>query len=277
MKKLFLAFAIASSAFLQSSAQLQLPAPSPKAQVMQTVGLTEITIEYSSPGVKGRTIWGEVVPYDKLWRAGANAATKITFSKDVTIEGKVIAKGSYSLFVIPSQNGEWTIALNSNATVSVDDYAQDKDVIRIKAKPTAIANRERLAYTITDFTDNSAVVSLEWEKARVSFNVQLDTDKQAQENIKSSLGGTWRMYNSAARYMMEKKDLEKATAYVEQSLTLSNEWYNNWTKAQILSEKKMYKDALTYAQKAKELGDKNPDGFFFKDQVEKALVEWKGK
>jgi hypothetical protein len=274
MKKFVLAFALAASV-ISASAQLQLPAPSPKAQVMQTVGLTEITVEYSSPAVKGRTIWGELVPYDKLWRAGANSATKITFSKDVTIEGKTVAKGSYSVFIIPSQSGEWTMIINSNAAASMSDYSQDKDVVRIKTKPTSIANRERLAYTISDFTDKNAVVSMEWEKVRVSFNVQLDTEKQAIDNINSTLGSSWRMYNSAARYMMEKKDLDKAMQYVDQSLSLSNEWFNNWTKAQIYSEKKMNKEALTYAQKAKELGDKNPDGFFFKSEVEKALVDWK--
>src|SRR5690606_4616469 len=86
-----------------SYAQLQLPAPSPKASVMQTVGLTEITIDYSSPGVKGRTIWGDLVPYDKVWRAGANAATKITFSQNVSINGTEVAKGTYSIFAIPSK------------------------------------------------------------------------------------------------------------------------------------------------------------------------------
>jgi len=277
MKKTLFMIGMVTACLTQSFAQLQLPAPSPKAQVTQTIGLTEIVVDYSSPGAKGRTIWGDLVPYDKLWRAGANSATKVTFNKDVTIDGKAVAKGSYSLFIIPSKSDDWTIVLNSNATASTDEYAQDKDVVRVKSKPVAIAPRERMAFQILDFTDQNAWVAMEWEKVRVGFNVMLDTDKQALENIKTTLGGTWRSYNSAARYMMDKKDLDKALAYADQSLALSGEWYNNWTKAQILAEKKSYKEATTYAQKAKELGDKNPDGFFFKDQVEKALVEWKGK
>jgi Protein of unknown function (DUF2911) len=277
MKKPLLLIAVVATSFLHANAQLQLPQPSPKAQVMQAIGLTDITIDYSSPGVKGRTIWGDLVPYDKLWRAGANYATKVTFSKDVTIDGKKVPKGSYSLFIIPSKSDDWTIVLNTNATASVEEYLQDKDAIRVKSKPVAIANRERMSFQIIDFVDQNAWIAMEWEKVRVGFNVVLDTDSQALENIKSTLGGTWRTYNSAARYMMEKKDLDKATAYADQSLALSSEWFNNWTKAQILAEKKSYKEATTYAQKAKELGDKNPDGFFFKDQVEKALVDWKGK
>src|SRR3954470_9035390 len=106
MKKQLIKTAIIALAAFQistnASAQLQLPQPSPKASVMQTVGLTDITIDYSSPAVKGRNVWGELVPYDKVWRAGANSATKITFSKDVTISGTVVPKGSYSLFIIPS-------------------------------------------------------------------------------------------------------------------------------------------------------------------------------
>ena len=277
MKKIFLFLSFATAAILPANAQLQLPAASPKAQVMQTVGLTEITIDYSSPAVKGRKIWGDLVPYDKLWRAGANAATKITFSKPVTIEGKKVDKGSYSIFIIPSATGDWTIVLNTDASVSADDYAQDKDLLRIKAKPSAIANRERMAFEVLDFTTSTAVVAMEWEKVRVGFTVSMDTENQAQENIKSTLGGSWRSYNSAARYMMEKKDLETALKYANQSLSLSDEWFNNWTKAQILAEKKMYKEASANAARAKELGDKDPKGFFFKDQVEKALVEWKGK
>ena len=277
MKKILLTLAFSAIACLTVSAQLQLPAASPKAQVMQSVGLTDITVDYSSPGVKGRTIWGDLLPYDSLWRAGANAATKITFSRDVIIEGKTVAKGSYSIFVIPARNSDWTVVLNSNPTAAVSEYSRDKDILRIKAKPEAIALRERLAFLVADFTDSTATVAMEWEKVRVSFHVTLDTYNQTLENIKTTLGGTWRNYNAAARFMMEKKDLDKAMSYVDQSLALTVDWYNNWTKAQILAENKMYKDALTYAQKAKELGDKNPEGFFFKTQVEKALTDWKGK
>ncbi len=257
----------------QNFAQLALPAPSPKASVMQTVGLTDITIEYSSPGVKGRTIFGDLVPYDKIWRTGANAATKITFSKDVTISGTKVAKGSYSVFTIPGKT-EWTVILNKNASASADEYKKEEDAIRIMAKPEIAPMRERLVFQIVDFDDSKATVSLEWEKLRVSFALNLATDEQAIENIKSSLGGTWRTYNSAARYMMDKKDYETAMKYANQSLQLSDEWFNNWTKANILSKMNKNKEAYELATKTKTLGDKNPEGFFFKDQVEKALAEW---
>lgn len=254
-------------------AQLQLPAPSPKASVMQTVGLTDITVEYSSPGVKGRTIYGDLVPFDELWRTGANAATKISFSKDVKIGGTLVAKGTYSLLSIPGKT-EWTIIINKNAGASTSEYKQAEDAVRITAKPEAIPSRERLAFQIVDFDDSNATITLEWEKVRVSFAVVCATDDQALENIKSSLGGTWRTYNSAARYMLDKESYDAALKYANQSIQLSEEWFNVWVKASILSKMKKNKEAYELASKAKALGDKNPDGFFFKSQVEDALAKW---
>lgn len=259
------------------SAQLVLPQPSPKASVMQAVGLTDITIDYSSPGVKNRTIWGDVVPFDKIWRTGANSATKITFSKDVKIGGTAVPKGSYSIFTIPGKTS-WTFILNKNETASTDEYKQDQDLLRLNVTPEACPMRERMAFSISDFNDDNAKINLEWEKVRITVPVTIGTSEQAMANIKNSTEGTWRVYNSAARYMMDtKKDYDAGLKYVDQSLQLGNEWYNNWTKAQLLAAKNNYKEALGYATKAKELGDKNPEGFFFKTQVEKAITDWQAK
>ena len=275
-KSIFKTVFIICAAFQISnvSAQLVLPQPSPKASVMQTVGLTDITIDYSSPGVKGRNIWGDVVPFDKVWRAGANSATKITFSKDVSIEGTNVPKGSYSIFMIPSK-AEWTIIINKNPTASMDEYKQDMDLLRIKSAPTSISNRERLAYMITDFNDDAATISMEWEKVRVSFKIALATDKQSIENIDKTTGGTWSIYNSAARFYFEKKDYDKALGYANQSLSLSQQWFNNWMKAQILAAKGLTSEAYKFALTAKEIGDQKPEGFFYKSQVEKAISDWK--
>lgn len=273
MKKLlFLAAMIGTS--MSSFAQLSLPQPSPKAMVMQTVGYTDITIEYSSPGVKGRTIWGDLLPYDKLWRAGANSATKITFSKDVQVNGADVPKGTYSLFIIPSK-GSWTVILNKNATASTDQYKQENDQTRFNVSPVAITNRERLAYTITDFTAEKAIVSMEWEKVKVSFEVACPTTRQTVEAIDKAVGSTWQVYNNAARYYLDTKDYDKSLGYANQSIALSNQWFNNWIKAQVLAGKGDLQGAYNHAAKAKELGDKNPQGFFFKAEVEKALSEWK--
>lgn len=259
-----------------ATAQPDLPAPSPKATVKQTTGLTDITVEYSSPAVKGRAIWGTVVPLNELWRTGANMATKVTFSRDVKIDGKEVKAGSYALFSIPGKDS-WTLIINKNWNQGgTAGYKQDEDVVRVTVKPETITNRERLTFLITDFTDQEATISLEWEKVRVSLKVALATDDQAAKSIESTLGGAWRQYANAARYELENgKDLNVAMTHINQSITLSEQWYNVWIKAQILEKKGDKKEALKAAQRAKELGDKAGEGFFYKSDVEKAIATWK--
>lgn len=258
-----------------SFAQLQLPAPSPKASVMQRVGLTDITIDYSSPAVNGRVIWGGLLAYDNVWRAGANAATKMTFSEDVSINGKDVAAGSYSFFVIPSK-AHWTLILNKDASASEGSYKSSEDIVRVQVTPVDIPTRERLAYSIVDFDNNRAIIRLEWEKKQVSFDVKVATDKQAEQNISKTLGGVWGQYNNTARYYLDNKNYDKALEYVNTSIDLApNQWFNNWVKAQALAGKGDTKSAYDYALRAQELGNQNPGGFFFKAQVDEAVAKWK--
>jgi len=146
---------------------------SPKASVSQTVGFTDITISYSRPGVKGRKIWGGLVPYDKVWRAGANEATKITFSTDVMIEGKKLSAGSYGFFTIPGKN-EWTLIFNKVADQwGAFEYNEAEDALRINVKPEKGNFTEWLRYEITKTGDNTAAISLEWENLKVPFKVEV--------------------------------------------------------------------------------------------------------
>ena len=168
-----------------------------------------------------------------------------------------------------------TVIINKDAIASEESYKQENDVVRFNVTPTNVASRERLQYSFSDFTEESTSVNMEWEKIRVSFKVVLSTSKQAVENIDKTLGSTWAQYNNAARYYFDQKDYNKALEYVNLSLTLQNHWFNNWVKAQILAAKGMTKDAYAYATKAKELGDKTPESFWYKAHVEKAIEEWK--
>lgn len=146
---------------------------SPKAALIQTVGFTEVRIDYSRPGVKKREIWGKLVPYDAVWRAGANEATKITFSTDITIEGKKLKKGSYSFFAIPGKN-EWTIIFNKVADQwGAFEYNESEDALRVKVKTEKAIWQEWLSYTINKETDSSAVIRLEWEKIKVPFKIEV--------------------------------------------------------------------------------------------------------
>lgn len=146
---------------------------SPKAEVMQTVGFTEIRVVYSRPGVKGREIWGKLVSYDAVWRAGANEATKITFSTDVIVEGKKLKKGSYSFFAIPGKN-QWTLIFNKVADQwGAFEYNESEDALRVKVKTEKATWQEWLSYTINKASDTSAVIRLEWEKIKVPFKVEV--------------------------------------------------------------------------------------------------------
>jgi Protein of unknown function (DUF2911) len=262
---------------LPAAAQLQLPPPSPSAKVMQQVGLTDISIDYSSPGVKGRKIWGALVPWDKPWRSGANAATKVTFSKDVTFGGKPVPAGTYALVSIPTQKG-WTIALSKELGLwQGKDYDAANDVVRVPATTSTIPNRERLSYLFSNTTDTGTSLDLEWEKLRVSVPIAVDTVTQAQANIKNALDNAWRPHMSAASYVAEAlKDVDTALKYVDTSLSIDSNWQNNWVKAELLAKKGNYAEARKHAQVAWDLGQKAPN-FFYKDAVAKALADWKDK
>ena len=172
----------------QSHAQLQMPAASPAAQVSQVVGFTKISIDYSSPAVKGRKVFGELEKFGAPWRAGANSPTTIEFSTAVNIEGTDIGPGKYTLFITPQASGDWTIHLNSKGNAiyaymvdgKVDGNALAKDdAISIKAAPTtATETKERLTYTISAEDNKVARVTMEWDKTRLSFMVDTQVVKK---------------------------------------------------------------------------------------------------
>jgi hypothetical protein len=155
-------------------AQDKKPRISPKAGVSQIVGLTDVSISYSRPGVKGREIWGGLVPYSKVWRAGADEATKFTFSTDVMIEGKKLPAGSYSFFAIPEKQG-WTLIFNKVADQwGAYEYNEAEDAIRFSVKPVkSNSPQEWLIYEFTDMKTNSATINLKWENLRVPFRIEV--------------------------------------------------------------------------------------------------------
>lgn len=257
----------------------ELPTPSPKAKVEQRVGLSDLSVDYSSPGVKGRAIFGQFLPYGKPWRAGANAATKLTVSSDFVFGGKAVAAGSYALYAIPGK-AEWTVALNSGTEAwGNDGYDVKKDVARISVKPQAIPTRERLAYIFSDTTDDATRLDLEWEKVRLPIAIQVDTKRLALANIEKSVAEAWRPQFTAARYLLESGgDLDRALAYADGSISVKATWWNNWVRAQILAKKGRAQEAVASAEKAQQLGtgDRAFENFF-KDEVQKSIASWKKK
>ena len=266
-------------------AQLQAPAPSPGATVAQTIGVTKIEIVYSRPHVKGatrkeeRVIWGGVVPYDQVWRTGANAVTKFTTDGDVTVEGQKLAAGSYGLFTIPGKT-EWTVIFNKQAT-GAPDYSADKDVLRLKAKPQAADMHELFTIAFPQVTSNSAVLVLAWEKLMVPLSVTVDTPAQFLSNAKDAVAKAkpddWRTPLVAARYLFDNKySPAESAAFLDKSLAVKETFGNLTLKADVLADQGKKKEAVAAAQKAMSLKDTEPKPSpEAVAALEKKVAEWK--
>jgi hypothetical protein len=277
--KLSIAALLLSFFFTETKAQLKLPAPSPKATMTETVGLTDITIEYSRPSAKGSKIMGDLVKYNEIWRTGANKATYIKFSTDVMINDQKLAAGAYSIFTIPTEN-EWTIIFNKNTELwGTDEYKQDQDALRVNVKPTATEMVETFTISVSNITVSSASIEFAWEKVKVAVAVKTDAETMASNNIKESVGGMWRTYAQAANYYLQNNtNLAEAKTLIDQSISLKPGYYNYWIKAQIMAKQANYKDALASAEKAAELGKVEGGNYkFFSENIEKAIAEYKTK
>jgi tetratricopeptide (TPR) repeat protein len=237
------------------SALLDLPRDSQHSKVTQTIGITDITINYHRPLVKGRQIWGKVVPYGQVWRAGANENTTISFSDSVTIEGQQVAKGTYALFMIPEES-EWTVILSKVHTAwGSFTYNEADDALRVKVKPRATEMREALAYDFDDVKADSAVAALYWEKIAVPFKVGVDTHGIVKASLPNQLQGlpqyTWEGWDDAANYLLAQKyDLDEALKYEETSIRTEPRFDNFMTKSQILDAMGKKDDAETAKKEA---------------------------
>lgn len=267
------ALAFASPALAQG---LELPAPSPSAEVKQQVGVAHVTVNYSSPGKRGRTVWGDLVPYDALWRTGANGATTLETTHDLTIGGAKVPAGKYAIFTLPGQ-AEWTVIINKNPNQGgTRSYDEKLDQARFKVKPSQVTPRERLTFLFSNTTDVGADLDLEWDGLRVRLPITVDTPALVAKNISGFVSGSSRGLANAARHHAEAKDLDGALKLIDASLAVEKTWFNTWVKADILAQKGKKKEALALAKAAYEMGQK-AEYFFWKDRVEKAIKEWGGK
>src|ERR1700677_412648 len=219
---------------------LDLPRGSQRAEVSQRIGITDVTINYHRPLVNDRKIWGALVPYGKVWRAGANENTTITFSDPVAIEGKLLDKGTYGLHMIPNAD-EWTIIFSKNATSwGSFTYDQSEDALRVTVKPTTTDLHNALTYDFDQLQPDSAVVELEWEKVAVPFKVSVNVHELVQASLKKQLRGltqyTWISWDDAGTYLLsEKFALDDALTYANKSIENEDRFDNEMTKSNILA------------------------------------------
>jgi Protein of unknown function (DUF2911) len=256
-------------------AEVELPPAAPAAKVIQQVGLTEIGVEYNCPAAKGREIWGDIVPFGKVWLTGSHAAPKIRFSKDVKIGGRPIPAGAYWLLAIP-ETDTWTVILNKSAAAlnSIRDYKPDLDVSRLKIAPKIDSPRERLTYAFTDVTDDGASLDLEWGSWRVSVPIQVNTSQQVQAAI-NDLDGTARSFANAARYMLEtKKDYDAGLKYIDDALSLKEDWTSMWVKGHLLAAKGDFVAARDWGERARALASRAGNAGTLEPELDRSVAEW---
>jgi hypothetical protein len=252
------------------------PRPSPNATVSQTVGVTHITIDYSSPGVKDRTIWGELVPFGEVWRTGANEVTSITFDDPVKISGSELPAGTYGIHSIPGET-EWEIIFSKDTEVDGgSNYEPEKDALRIKVKPEEAAFVERMTFVFTNTTDNKTAVNLWWEKLNISFDIEVSTQELVFAKADDEL--SWLPTFQAANYcLVNDVELEKGMKWIEASVLLDEVYWNTRIKAQLQNKLGMKADAITAMEKAIELGAKMEDAPFDYDRMKGLLADWKSQ
>jgi len=252
------------------------PRLSPDATVSQVFGITKITVDYSSPGVKGRTIWGDLVPYDELWRTGANEVTSITFSTPVKVNGHDLVKGTYGIHMIPRKD-EWEIIFSSDTRV--DDpmtYDKNKDALRIRVKPEQNPFTERMAFTITDMNDNSANVNLIWDRLKVSFGVQAETQNLVLESARNLRA--WSYLSSAATYCLQNNiNLEEGFRWIQASCLVNENYWNQRILAQYYAKMNKKDKAIETMEKAVEYGAKMENPPFDFENIKKMLGKWKNE
>ena len=304
---LLLVLGSAQYALAQAPPPVRTPRPSQKASVMQTIGVTDVSITYSRPGVKARKIWGDptpeqtakgeatlddarvrpkdapIVAWGHAWRTGANEATQFVVTDEVLINGQKLAAGSYSLHTVPTKD-EWTIIFNSAANQwGSFRYDATKDTLRVKVKPEWVSeNQEWLEYSIDPVTDNTAQVAIRWEKVRVPFTVEVkDVKALALEKARSAVGAAkpddWETPLQAANYALsnpDKADSAEATNWLEQSIKAKETHQNLSRKARMLAGQGKTAEAITLGEKALALGKAAKADT---SGLERDLAQWKAK
>ncbi len=251
----FAGLMLAASLCPAQSALLDLPRKSQNAEVTQTIGITNVTLKYSRPLVNGRKVWGGLVPYGDVWRAGANENTTITFADPVSVEGKPLDKGTYGLFMIPKED-EWTIIFSKvNTAWGAFTYKPVEDALRVTVKPTASDFHDALIYEFDDLKPDSAVVTLRWDKLavplKVSVNVPQTVEASLQKQFRGIVQYTWVSYDDAANYFLTAKaDLPEGLKYADKSIEAEERYDNLMTKSQILAAMGKTDEAKKFADMA---------------------------
>jgi hypothetical protein len=261
------------------------PRASQKAEVEQVIGLTEVEVEYHRPNVRGRKIFGDVVPLGEIWRTGANQATTIEFSLPVKFGGVAVDSGKYAIFTIPSEK-EWVVILNKNYGQWGSDAYEEKDNVAKITVPAQKMERtvETMSISFDEVLANKANLVLKWEQTKIVVAIETEMEKHMENLIKTMLDDPknkpGQVYTNAARYYLQDENISKAENYIKQALKADDtNWLAWWVQAQILQEQGKTKEAIKSGDRAIELGDKASDGkgFAYKERLQEVMKDWSKK
>ena len=267
-------FLLAAGYTFAQNQNLETPRPSPNATITQTVGVTHISIDYSSPGVKNRTIWGELVPFGEVWRTGANEVTSITFDDAVKINENELLAGTYGIHTIPGET-EWQIIFSGDTEIDAgSQFDEKKEVLRINATPEEASFLERMTFIFTNTTDDKTTVNLLWENLEVSFDIQVNTSDLVLTKAREKL--SWVPSFQAANYcLINDVNLEEGFKWIKTSVLLQEVYWNSRVMAQFQNKLGMKDKAISTMEKAIKLGEKMEDAPFDYEQMKNMLAEWK--
>ncbi|HEY6951492.1 MAG TPA: DUF2911 domain-containing protein [Bacteroidota bacterium] len=254
---------------------------SPAATVGQSIGVTDIVVNYSRPGVKGREIWGKLVPYNEVWRAGANEATTVSFSDDVLVNGHKLAAGTYGFFLLPTEK-EWTFIFNSEAKQwGAFNYHKDNDVLRVSVTPETTPQQEWLEYKIDPVKSNIGSLSLNWDTMRGSVSIEVDTTPaflwdKVKAQVSAKLDDAT-MLNQGARYALNSKQhLDEAMTWAQKSVSVKKMYSNLRTLAELYAQSGNVDNAVKTGEEAIKIG-KDQDPKLDTAAFEKMIADWKSR
>ena len=261
--------------------QIKTPAASPRINITQTVGLSEISLNYSRPSVKGRTIFAAdgLVPFGQMWRTGANASTKIEFNEDVKIDGKSVPAGEYALYTIPNAS-EWTIVIHKNTSYwGIGDYKASEDLMRFNVKPAkSDCFVETLDIGINSIESDVAHLVIRWENTQVEFPINVEVDSRVMASIRTAMEGTSRGdYYTASRYYYDNnKDLSQALSWIKKANQLDAKYWQLRLQSEIEAKLGDYSTAVKTAMTAKEAANTAGNQEYVRIN-EKNIGMWKEK
>ncbi len=278
MKKTFILGGLMLS-MLTVNAQ-ELPKPSPLATVTQMVGLNNIKLEYSRPSVKGRKVFGDLVPFEKVWRLGANAPTKLTTDKPMNFDGKELKPGTYAVFAIPTKE-EWKVVINSDTEQwGAGNYDEKKNVIAVGVKPQETDFTETLSITIQDISSTSGKLVIAWDKTKVEVPFTVNTSKEAKENIEKAIKegkDLEKVYaNAGSYYWNAENDYKTALKYADKSIEVKPYHGNLFLKARILADLGKKDEAIQVGKRALKLAIK-AENKGYESFISETLEKWESK